>query len=271
MRFDATRSFDSDGEIVSYLWDFGDGSVATFASGDHAYTDEGTYQVRLSVTDDDGETGSDAYTVAVKHKWTLKLEVAPRPRDAVGLASLFLGVNHRCPEAVGCAGPMPPPLPGLTTFDVYVCHPPGDQLPCRESLASDQLLSKSWLPWEEVRRWVVEVSDPDRQLEGIDFVWNPSELPSEFILRIVDSTGFIGMQRPPSDQPRYFLSLEDQDTRSFLICSQLRGASVSEPCPRRLRHLRPLLPAVQSNQLNRHRVSVWVSLMRKETERDLDD
>ena len=230
-RFDATRSSDPDGEIIGFLWDFGDGTAATFASGDHTFTGDGEYHVSLTVTDDDGETGSDTYTVAVKRKWTLKLEVSTQPAEAVGLGSLFLGVNHRCPEAAGCAGPMPPSLPGLTSFNVYVCHPPANQLPCKDSLEPDQLLSKSWLPWEEVRSWVVEVSDPDRILERITFFWDPSELPSEFTLKIVDSGGFVNMRSAP-DGPQYPLDMKKgKATRSFLICSQVTGATTSEPCP----------------------------------------
>ncbi len=53
--FDAGASSDSDGTIVSYSWNFGDGSPA--GSGEnvtHTYDDIGTYPVRLTVTDNDG-------------------------------------------------------------------------------------------------------------------------------------------------------------------------------------------------------------------------
>jgi len=55
--FDASLSYDPDGQIVRYDWDFGDG---TFGSGKivtHTYTREGLFQVRLIVTDDKGKTG----------------------------------------------------------------------------------------------------------------------------------------------------------------------------------------------------------------------
>ncbi|HMB68924.1 MAG TPA: FG-GAP-like repeat-containing protein, partial [bacterium] len=51
-------SSDPDGVIVSWLWDFGDGSSSTVPSPSHTYTAENTYIVRLTVTDDDGDTGS---------------------------------------------------------------------------------------------------------------------------------------------------------------------------------------------------------------------
>lgn len=61
--FDGSTSSDSDGEIVSYAWDFGDGSTGTGARSGHTYTTEGTFVVTLTVTDDDGATGSTTSTV----------------------------------------------------------------------------------------------------------------------------------------------------------------------------------------------------------------
>ncbi len=53
--FDASASSDSDGTIVEYTWDFGDGSEtesSQSATTTHGYTDEGTYEATLTVTDD---------------------------------------------------------------------------------------------------------------------------------------------------------------------------------------------------------------------------
>lgn len=46
-------STDSDGTIVSWLWDFDDGNTSTQQNPSHQYADEGTYNVNLTVTDDD--------------------------------------------------------------------------------------------------------------------------------------------------------------------------------------------------------------------------
>lgn len=56
--FNATNSYDSDGSVVSYFWDFGDGTNTTGMVVDHAYLDNGNYTVTLSVTDNDGATAS---------------------------------------------------------------------------------------------------------------------------------------------------------------------------------------------------------------------
>ncbi|MCK4424208.1 PKD domain-containing protein, partial [Candidatus Bathyarchaeota archaeon] len=56
--FNASESHDPDGYIVSYFWNFGDGAKATGVTVDHAYDDDGSYAVTLTVTDDDGATAS---------------------------------------------------------------------------------------------------------------------------------------------------------------------------------------------------------------------
>jgi PKD repeat protein len=56
--FDASGSYDPDGSIASYFWDFGDGSNATGATVDHVYADDGSYTVTLTITDDDGAAAS---------------------------------------------------------------------------------------------------------------------------------------------------------------------------------------------------------------------
>jgi len=51
IHWDGTSSFDPDGQIVSYRWEFGDGDQSTGSTAYHRYTTAGTYDVRLTVTD----------------------------------------------------------------------------------------------------------------------------------------------------------------------------------------------------------------------------
>jgi PKD repeat protein len=62
---DGSASADSDGTVAGYAWDFGDGSKGTGATASHTYTEAGTYQVALTVTDDDGATGTSTQAVTV--------------------------------------------------------------------------------------------------------------------------------------------------------------------------------------------------------------
>jgi len=58
VRFDASSSYDPDGTIVSYNWDFGDGQTDAGMLVTHTYQNPGSYTVILTVTDDDGSTAS---------------------------------------------------------------------------------------------------------------------------------------------------------------------------------------------------------------------
>ena len=51
---DASESYDPDGQIVRYLWDFGDGNSGDGVTAQHLYADPGTYTVSLTVVDDGG-------------------------------------------------------------------------------------------------------------------------------------------------------------------------------------------------------------------------
>ena len=50
--FDASASHDSDGEIVKYLWDFGDGTTAQGKTVNHTYEHDGNFNFTLTVVDD---------------------------------------------------------------------------------------------------------------------------------------------------------------------------------------------------------------------------
>ncbi len=62
---DASTSNDPDGTIASYAWTFGDGATATGRTTSHTYAAGGTYTVKLTVTDNEGATGSTSQSVSV--------------------------------------------------------------------------------------------------------------------------------------------------------------------------------------------------------------
>lgn len=51
-------SRDDDGAVVSYLWDFGDGTSSTSANPQHTYPNAGFYTVTLTINDDDGASAT---------------------------------------------------------------------------------------------------------------------------------------------------------------------------------------------------------------------
>jgi PKD repeat protein len=60
VHFNASSSWDSEGPVTQFLWDFGDGSTGSGVTIDHAYTATGTYEVTLTAIDADG--GADDIT-----------------------------------------------------------------------------------------------------------------------------------------------------------------------------------------------------------------
>ena len=64
--FDASASYDPDGSIVGYEWEYGDGSSGSGASSQHTYTSSDTYTIRLTVTDNGGASDTTTRSVTVQ-------------------------------------------------------------------------------------------------------------------------------------------------------------------------------------------------------------
>ncbi|MCD6478257.1 MAG: PKD domain-containing protein, partial [Candidatus Diapherotrites archaeon] len=64
--FDASSSFDPDGTIVSYEWDFGDGNTASDITAIHTYPTEGIYMVKLTVVDNNGKSNNATQTIQIR-------------------------------------------------------------------------------------------------------------------------------------------------------------------------------------------------------------
>ncbi|MCK5213627.1 MAG: PKD domain-containing protein [Dehalococcoidia bacterium] len=77
--FDGTLTYNPDGEIVSYLWTFGDGGTDTGPVVDHVYTQNGVYVVTLTVFDADGQTASVSMSIeALNPLPTAEFSYSPR-------------------------------------------------------------------------------------------------------------------------------------------------------------------------------------------------
>ena len=63
--FNGSGSSDPDGSIASYAWDFGDGTTGSGVTASRTYAAGGSYTVTLTVTDDDGATGTKSEAVKV--------------------------------------------------------------------------------------------------------------------------------------------------------------------------------------------------------------
>ena len=89
--FDASNSNDPDGTITNYSWDFGDGNNGSGVAASHTYAADGAYNVVLTVTDNDGQTDTDAKTV----------NIGTSPGDSfedVGLSAWWWGWSRKTIE-----------------------------------------------------------------------------------------------------------------------------------------------------------------------------
>ncbi len=82
--FNGTGSYDPDGTIVNYTWDFKDGEFGYVENPVHIYIDPGYYEVNLTVRDDDGATSSDTVNITV-------LDITPPSPPADLMAALITG------------------------------------------------------------------------------------------------------------------------------------------------------------------------------------
>jgi len=82
--FSGARSFDPDGEIDQYLWDFGEGAREFGPYASHSFSSLRTYPVRLTVTDDRGQTNTTLLNVNIGNR-------PPRATPAAKWALLFTG------------------------------------------------------------------------------------------------------------------------------------------------------------------------------------
>ena len=63
--FDGSGSYDPDGNITSYVWNFGDNTTGSGKIVHHTYSEDGSYTVKLNVTDDSGASDEDTCLVTV--------------------------------------------------------------------------------------------------------------------------------------------------------------------------------------------------------------
>ena len=82
-------STDPDGQVLTYAWNFGDGTIATGVAPNHTYTQRGTYIVTLTVSDPYGMTATASQTVYATNRAPLVTASAPVTDGSGTLAVLF--------------------------------------------------------------------------------------------------------------------------------------------------------------------------------------
>ena len=85
--FSGDASWDPDGEIVSYWWNFGDGTTSALANPEHTFTAPGLMDVTLTVMDDSGEMVTESVQVEVR-AWAIEDDLSVISLDEVSHVAL---------------------------------------------------------------------------------------------------------------------------------------------------------------------------------------
>jgi PKD repeat protein len=134
VQFDGSGSFDTDGTIVSYWWDFDDGTTGSGVAPSHMYTSEGTYTVNLVVTDDKGATDTDFTNIFIVQPGKNVIETLgaypnpfnPCPPKGQTTQITAIGVQGLSPLEVMITRegwPEPVQILQLTEYPVFVTPP----------------------------------------------------------------------------------------------------------------------------------------------------
>lgn len=84
MTFNTLQSYDPDGNISTITWDFGEGEVRSGPVVDYAFKSPGTHEVKVTVTDNLGESRMETIPVKIRYPWS--------PVWGAGLIFLILGL-----------------------------------------------------------------------------------------------------------------------------------------------------------------------------------
>ena len=95
--FNGSGSYDPDGSIASYAWDFGDGSSAAGSVATHSYSTYGVVYVTLVVTDFDNLTGSQTVSIRVLASPAASFAFGP-PKPLEGASVTFDASNSTDPD-----------------------------------------------------------------------------------------------------------------------------------------------------------------------------
>ncbi len=79
LQLNSDSSLSPEGNIVSYLWDFGDGTTSEEANPIHSYTSANTYNISLKITDDLGSSHTSIKEVIITDVNQIPIAVANGP------------------------------------------------------------------------------------------------------------------------------------------------------------------------------------------------
>ncbi len=174
VNFSSAGSSDPDGNIVSYAWDFGDSGTSSSANPAHTYAAAGTYTVRLTVTDNAGDSGSDTTTAVISDPGQ-----QPPPGDK--------SINSTSQNGQPGAPVSELPFIGLAGYQVFSANDLG--MHCGDF---DTRISSILPPFNVVHTQVIQRGGEPKILgpgDGVGVVYSAASNPTDPILSGVNSAG----------------------------------------------------------------------------------
>ncbi len=143
-------SSDPDGSIAAWQWTFGDGAISSEANPSHTYSEDGTYEVTLTVTDDDGATNSSSQHLTVAANEPPEQPTGPSPADGATGLSTDVTLEARVSDPDGDA---------MTV--TFYNDATGSVIDTDTDVASDGTASVTWssLSYSTTYRWYAVADD----------------------------------------------------------------------------------------------------------------
>ncbi|WP_246856052.1 PKD domain-containing protein [Nocardioides xinjiangensis] len=174
---------DDQGGAITYQWDFGDGTSSQAGPkplASHTYTEPGTYQARLTATDEDGNTGSATVQIDVESLPEIEATATPATGEAPlevqldttvvteGTFLAFAHGLHAYPDAAGTASMVRSRGTTVTTIDVTGVKPNAPHMvhvherACGDANGGPHFRFDETLPYsEENEIWPMFTADAD--------------------------------------------------------------------------------------------------------------
>src|SRR3989338_3161160 len=118
----ASQSYDADGSIVSYSWNFGDGVLSSVQNPAHAYNSVGTYTATLTVADNSGATSSASITITASQKPNteppriIDFQAIPNPINQGQCSKIYWTIENADSTGSNFGNINSPTVPGGKTF-----------------------------------------------------------------------------------------------------------------------------------------------------------
>lgn len=150
--FDASHSYDYDGEIVDYHWDFGDGNMQTGEAVTYAYSQEGNFIPIISLMDNEGKISKDStiiFVFAENQKLSDLVILTERP-EVNGKVEAVFQINEIYANVFN---------PDEVAIDAEITKPNGDKitLPCFYYVNS-YLSNTEWIIDSSYQAWMLRFS-----------------------------------------------------------------------------------------------------------------